>query len=67
MKTSISPSAITVWEMDRLLRKRTIENIINSAETLNALRRLLLKLEKIIIQDKIQELVSESLYYLSQV
>ena len=62
-----SVSGISRWEMDRLLRRRTVENIVNSAQTLNALRRLLLNMQSIVIQDKIQTMIRGALTYLTEV
>lgn len=67
MFISSSPVALSSWDMDRLLRRRTIENIVNTAKTLNSLRRLLTNLQNIVVQDHIQSKVKDALFYLQEV
>lgn len=52
---------ITGWEIDRVLRQRTVKNIENTVNTLQSLERLLSSLETIVVQDHITTLVDESI------
>lgn len=58
---------ITAWELDRLKRKHTLGNIVNTAQTLNSLRRMLEKMENIVVGDVIRHRVEKSLAHLVEV
>lgn len=48
---------ITSWELDQLLRKRTIQNLVNASRTLNSLAKLVGSLPNMVVLDKIKEKV----------
>ncbi|ORX41464.1 hypothetical protein BCR36DRAFT_407506 [Piromyces finnis] len=52
-----SKRGITSWELDQLLRKRTVQNLINASRTLNSLAKLVGSLSNMVVLDKIQEKV----------
>lgn len=56
---------ITDWELDRLVRGKTVENIANAIATLDSLSRQLTALSTIVVKDHIQTLVQQSLDELS--
>jgi GPI-anchor transamidase subunit S len=62
-----SDHGITKWELDRILRQRSIQNVKDSISTLNSLSRLLKSLETIVVQDHISNLVMTSLNALESV
>ncbi|OUM64564.1 hypothetical protein PIROE2DRAFT_51247 [Piromyces sp. E2] len=52
-----SKRGITSWELDQLLRKRTVQNLVNASRTLNSLAKLVGSLPNMVVLDKIQEKV----------
>lgn len=60
-------TGITGWELDRLLRRSTIQNILNTISTLTSLSSLLGSLETIAVQDNIAALVNDALSSLFKV
>jgi len=52
-----SKRGITSWELDQLLRKRTVQNLVNASRTLNSLAKLVGSLSNMVVLDKIQEKV----------
>ncbi|KAJ3188868.1 hypothetical protein HDU85_004582 [Gaertneriomyces sp. JEL0708] len=54
-------SGITSWELDRLVRARTLQNIEDTVRTLNSILNMIEQLEAMPVSDHIQEIVSESL------
>jgi phosphatidylinositol glycan class S len=59
-------TGITTIELDRLLRERTMQNIIDASSTLASLARLIKNLPNMIVQDHIQTQVLQSLGYLKK-
>ncbi|KAI9101209.1 phosphatidylinositol-glycan biosynthesis class S protein-domain-containing protein [Phlyctochytrium arcticum] len=57
---------LTDWELDTLVRTRTIQNLVDAIVTLQSLANLVEKLENMVVMDKIQKLVSNSLKSLDQ-
>lgn len=57
-------TGITLIELDRLLRERTIQNIADASSTLASLARLIKNLPNMIVQDRIQTQVLQALSYL---
>ncbi len=58
---------ITLWELDRLYRERTVRNMLDTVSTLNSLATLISNLENMIVRDRIQIKVLEALDYLEKV
>ncbi|KAJ3333345.1 hypothetical protein HDU76_009148 [Blyttiomyces sp. JEL0837] len=56
-----SKIGITGWELDRLLRTSTINNMASAASTLNSLSTLISSMENMVVLDHIAKGVSESL------
>ncbi|KAI9011144.1 phosphatidylinositol-glycan biosynthesis class S protein [Gaertneriomyces semiglobifer] len=54
-------SGITSWELDRLVRTRTLQNIEDTVQTLNSILNMIEQLEAMPVSDHIQEMVSASL------
>lgn len=54
---SDSLRGITSWELDQLLRKRTVQNLVNASRTLNSLAKLVGSLPNMVVLDRIQEKV----------
>ncbi|TPX62100.1 hypothetical protein PhCBS80983_g00685 [Powellomyces hirtus] len=54
-------TGITLWEHDRLVRWRTIQNIADAAITLNSLATLIERLESMVVLDIIQTQVLQAL------
>ncbi|KAG4105332.1 hypothetical protein H8356DRAFT_1634353 [Neocallimastix lanati (nom. inval.)] len=52
---SDSKRGITSWELDQLLRKRTVQNLVNASRTLNSLAKLVGSLPNMVVLDRIQE------------
>lgn len=53
-----SPSkGLTLWELDRLSRERTVENMLNAISTLNSLATLITNLESMVVLDHIRDKV----------
>ena len=57
-------SGITAWELDRLIRLRTLQNMISTIATLESLVRLLSSQTTIVIKDHIQTIFKDSLFNL---
>lgn len=64
---SSKSAGITTWELDRLSRTRTIQNLLNAVQTLNSLATLLEQLGNMVVLDHIQTLVTHSLDSLHRV
>jgi phosphatidylinositol glycan class S len=59
-------TGITLLELDRLLRERTVQNIADAYSTLASLSRLIKNLPNMIVRDHIQTQVLQSLNYLEK-
>ncbi|KAH6561486.1 hypothetical protein BASA50_001235 [Batrachochytrium salamandrivorans] len=57
---------VTLWELDRLFRGRTLQNIVNAAQTLTSLANLLEQLSGMVVLDLIKDLVTNSLWSLTK-
>ncbi|KAG1701747.1 GPI transamidase component PIG-S [Nymphon striatum] len=56
----VDSSALSSWELDYLLRKRTLQNLAISINSLNSLAQLLHEIRNIVINDDVGERVYES-------
>ncbi|ORX84479.1 hypothetical protein BCR32DRAFT_266273 [Anaeromyces robustus] len=56
-----SKRGITAWELDQLLRKRTVQNLVNASRTLNSLAKLVGSLRNMVVKDKIKDKVDFAL------
>jgi len=56
-----SKRGITEWELDQLLRKRTVQNLVNTSRTLNSLAKLVGSLRNMVVKDKIKDKVDFAL------
>jgi phosphatidylinositol glycan class S len=59
--TATSPVGLTGWEMDRWIRKRTAENVVNAARTLTSLAKLISNMGNMVVMDDIRNNVQGSL------
>jgi phosphatidylinositol glycan class S len=57
---------ITKWELDRLLRTRSIQNMMDSVSTLQSFTSLLQSLDTIPVKDHISDIVKKSLDSLAE-
>ncbi|KAJ3128484.1 hypothetical protein HK098_004379 [Nowakowskiella sp. JEL0407] len=62
---SQASQGLTLWELDRLTRMRTIRCLIDASGTLNSLSALVTKMENMVILDTINEKVTNSLDFMS--
>ncbi|KAL5033133.1 hypothetical protein BDV3_000150 [Batrachochytrium dendrobatidis] len=60
-----SEIGMTRWELDRLIRSRTVQNMANAAQTLISLANLLERLSGMVVLDLIKYYVTDSLNYLN--
>jgi len=56
-----SPVGLTGWELDRWIRKRTAENVVNAARTLTSLTKLITNMRNMVVMDEISNSVEGSL------
>ena len=54
-------TGISDWEMDRVVRVRSLQNIVNTVTTLESLAQQLGLFTTIVVQDNIVEIVQDSL------
>ncbi|TPX66073.1 hypothetical protein SpCBS45565_g04715 [Spizellomyces sp. 'palustris'] len=59
-------AGITLWELDQLVRRRTVQNIVDAVTTLNSLATLITNLESMVVLDDIQSQVLYALDALRQ-
>ncbi|KNC97334.1 GPI-anchor transamidase GPI17 [Spizellomyces punctatus DAOM BR117] len=59
-------AGITLWELDQLVRRRTVQNIVDAVTTLNSLATLITNLESMVVLDDIQNQVLYALDALHQ-
>ena len=55
---------ISLWELDQLLRRKLVGNLRDSAETLQAFRRMIVKLTNMVVADHIKDKVERALQQL---
>ncbi len=67
IKVAQHSNGLTEWELDRLLRKGTIQNIANTISTLQSLSSMLSSLESMIVKDHIRVMVVDSIAALEKV
>ncbi|ORX50945.1 hypothetical protein DM01DRAFT_1308060 [Hesseltinella vesiculosa] len=62
MTFTLAPhTGVTTFEKDNLVRRRTMENVINAIATLRSLSQLVLEIPNMVVLDHIQEQVHQSL------
>jgi phosphatidylinositol glycan class S len=57
----VDAGTLTDWELDRVTRTRTMQNLVNAIGTLGSLANLLRTLSSIVVKDHIQDIVKSSL------